>query len=110
MSRTLHKILFAIRTNSFFQCNREATILASGRVDAPQRGSTGNTAAFPEGVRRSTMFAGNSSQPFRKSVRGTKCRDSSVNHSPHVFNELDILEILGDIVQPAKQAKGIAKC
>jgi hypothetical protein len=84
--------------------------LASGRLGGSERGATGNTGSFPQRVRRSTMFARDSPQPFRESVRGTERRDGAVDHLPHVFAELHVFKILGDIVQSAEQAKGIAKC
>src|SRR5687767_12192980 len=102
--------MVAIRTKSFFQCNRESTILASGRLDIPQRSTTGNTASLPERIRRSTMFARDSPQPFRESVRGAQSRHCAADHLPYVFAELHIFKILGDIIQSAEQAKGISKC
>jgi hypothetical protein len=55
------------------------------------------------------MIAGDLPQAFRQSIGGPARCHRAIDDIPHVFAELDIFNVLGEIIQSTEQVKGVAE-
>ena len=72
-----------------------------------QRGPTSQTTRLAHRIGGPTVFARQACKPFRQGVGGFERCHHALDHGPGPLVELHAFDILGEVIQPAEQTKGI---
>lgn len=101
--------LATVGAGAFLSKDDEPTACTAARVCISQRGAAGDAGWFPKGIGSSTEFTCQATHAVRKLVRSASAGRCPGNDLPHVFAELQVFDILGQVVQAADQAERVSK-
>lgn len=106
--RRLLNRLSAVWAFGFVTGKDETTILACSGLGIPERCATGQAARAAYRIASGAVSAGRATKSGGDVARGAECPHRFFDGLPHLFVEVKVFDILGDVIQPAQQIQRVA--
>jgi hypothetical protein len=94
----------------FFPVHQNVSARGAGpRLDVTHRRAARNAVRFADRIGRAAVVTGQAGEPLGELRAGSGLADFPFHHLPNFFGQLQVLDILGNIVQAAQQVHRVEK-